>query len=166
MKSSLHPGAKWVFRLRVYIYFVIFFLFILFSSLSIFLNLEISFSLWLISFLVIAILIGEIFARLSYRFWTYDFGSDSLRIERGIIWRRSSNIPYERIQNVDIHRGVFARMLGFSTVIVQTAGYSGGYGYNRTGISAEGTLPAIALDDAEKIRDFLIKKIGHKGKGM
>jgi len=163
MKNSLHLGAKWLFRLRVYISFIIFLIFILFGSFGIVFDFGINLFLLLIIYLFMVILISEAFARLTYRFWNYEFGPDSLRIERGIIWKRYSNIPYERVQNVDIHRGIIARIFGFSTVMVQTAGYSGSYNYK--GLS-EGMLPAIAVDDAEKIRDFLVKKIGHKGKGM
>ncbi|MDP3987240.1 MAG: PH domain-containing protein [Nanoarchaeota archaeon] len=98
------------------------------------------------------IIVGEIYARMAYNRWFYEFNEDGLKIERGIIWKRYSNVPYERIQNVDVHRGILARMLGFSSVMIQTAGYS-------ARAVSEGNIPAISVDGAEKIRAFIMKKI-------
>jgi len=97
---------------------------------------------------------------MAYNRWFYEFTPTNLKLERGIIWKRYSNIPYERVQNIDIHRGILARILGFSTVDIQTAGFhmvSSG----RRGMS-EGHIPALSIDNAEKIREFLMKKIGRK----
>jgi len=69
-----------------------------------------------------------------------------------VFWKRYSNIPYERIQNVDVHRGIIARTFGFSSVMIQTAGFSGPAG-------AEGNIPAVEMKHAEEIRNFVMKKI-------
>jgi putative membrane protein len=102
---------------------------------------------------------------MAYKRWFYEFGINSLKIESGIITKRYSNIPYGRIQNVDVFRGIIARMLGFSSVSIQTAGYSmmGKHGK----INAEGSLPAVSVEEAEKIRELLMRKISSKkGQGM
>ncbi len=113
----------------------------------------------LIIFIIIfTIVASEIYARLAYKNWKYEFTPTNLKIERGIIWKRYSNIPYERVQNVDIYRGILARILRFSSVMIQTAGYSVGYGRHGR-VRPEGYLPAVGMEEAEKIRNFLIKKI-------
>ena len=89
---------------------------------------------------------------MSYNRWFYEFNDDCLKLERGIIWKRYSNVPYERIQNVDIHRGIIARMFGFSSLMIQTAGYS-------AKANAEGYIPAVEISQAEQIRTFVMKKI-------
>ena len=43
-----------------------------------------------------------------------------------MIWKRYVTIPYDRIQNVDIYRGVLARLLGLSDLNIQTAGTTSG----------------------------------------
>jgi len=74
-----------------------------------------------------------------------------------------SNISYERIQNVDITRGILARMLGFSSVNIQTAGYS----YTPRGrVASEGYLPAVDMAEAEKIREFVMKKVTKRGRSQ
>ena len=92
---------------------------------------------------------------MAYKRWFYEFTKEGLKLERGIIWKRYSNIPYERIQNVDVHRGIIARTFGFSSVIIHTAGYSGQ-------AVAEGNIPAVSVQEAEKLRTFVMNKITKK----
>jgi len=162
--NQLHPGAVWQFRIYGYI---------LFSFLGIFLGQFVAVPLAMLlvilagfseeSIIIIGILsviisiifviiASEVYARMSYARWFYEFTDDRLKTERGIIWKRYSNIPYERIQNVDIHRGIIARMLGFSSFMIQTAGYS-------AQPQSEGNIPAIEMNQAEKLRGFIMKKI-------
>jgi len=164
--KQLHKGAKWVFRFRTYfsLLFILIFLgsFILpmimvnstkltNSSLKIYLILGLA--------IVITILIGEIYSRLAYKNWKYELTSNELKLERGIIWKKYSAIPFERVQNIDIQRGILARIIGFSTLNIQTAGYH--YAGN-AGTISEGYIPAVSVEEAEKIRDFLVKKIGKR----
>lgn len=170
-KNKLHPGAKWLFRFRV-IWIIIFatiFLGFVSSSFIIRFFLTKTGLLssiligWLVTFLIL-LAIGEIWVRLYYNNWLFKFDKNNLKLERGVIWKRYSNVPYDRVQNVDIHRGVLARLLGFSSIYVQTAGYSS---YGRHGLrKAEGYIPAVSVTSAEKIRDFLMKKIKKGSKGL
>ena len=171
--EKLHPGAKWIFRISGYFSFfivlmifgwflfpVIGFLGFLFSQNS---SSQIIFTIifGLVIYIVAIIVLAEIYAKMAYKRWLYEFTPNSLKLERGIIWKKYSNIPYERVQNVDITRGILARLLGFSTLDIQTAGFSGGYG--RRGMPrSEGHIPAVSTQAAEKIREFLMKKITHK----
>jgi len=165
-KSKLHPGAKWSFRLAAYLGIIFPMLFILFFLTGLIGEIS-SFGVVLIVIiigLILAVIFGEIFARMAYNRWFYEFTPDALRIEKGIIWKRYKSIPYERVQNVDIHRGILARILGFSTLDIQTAGY-GGFGGRGGRPRAEGHIPAVTPEAAEKIREFLIKKIKGKKSG-
>ena len=81
-------------------------------------------------YILVTIIIAEIYARMSYNRWFYSFTEDGLRLERGII----------------------ARILGFSSVMIQTAGYSGTY-------HSEGYIPAVNINEAEKIRELVLRKI-------
>jgi membrane protein YdbS with pleckstrin-like domain len=168
--EKLHPGARWVFRLHALILVVILSIFIgwfvvpvLVILFTILLgdpsSLFVPIILGLFLYLILIVLLVEIYARMSYNRWFYEFNKEGLKLERGIIWKRYSNVPYSRIQNVDVHRGILARMIGFSSVMIQTAGFSGPYG------RAEGNLPAVSMEGAEKIRDFLMKKITSRRKG-
>jgi membrane protein YdbS with pleckstrin-like domain len=169
--EKLHPGAKWLFRLRVYSFlfgllWILFFLFVgsfgkdtgapIFDIIGYII-------VFLIPLIAVLIIIGEIYARLSYRFWGYEFTKDELKIEKGIIWKTYKSIPYGRVQNIDIKRGVIARILGFSTIEIQTAGYSAIQTNGRSyGAHSEGYLPAVSIEEGEKIRSNLVKRIGKR----
>lgn len=170
--KQLHPGAKWFFRINGYWAFLFLALIFGWMIVPIFLaifkaNLGTAFitiiSVFLLYILAVIIL-GEVYARMAYNRWFYEFTPNQLRLERGIIWKRYSNVAYERIQNVDITRGIIARIIGFSTVNIQTAGYSAPAGKSFAA-HAEGYIPAVSKQEAEQIREFVIKKISaSKGK--
>lgn len=173
MKKQLHPGAKWLFRVRGFfggLVFLWIFGWFLFSFLAIIFKQGASVSpvtffgsitSLIIVYLIIIVIIAEIYARMSYTRWFYEFSEDNLKLERGIIWKRYSNVPYERVQNVDIRRGIIARLSGFSEVYIQTAGYGAA---PKGGAFAEGYIPAMNIEEAEHIRDFLMKKISKRGR--
>ncbi|MBU3924094.1 MAG: PH domain-containing protein [Nanoarchaeota archaeon] len=176
--EKLHVGARWLFRFRSYFVLIFVGLFLIPFFVQFFMvgsmisggseNISALFVSFIISFfmgLIFIFVAGEIYARLSYNNWAYEFTPTNLKVERGIIWKRYSNVPYERVQNVDIHRGILARMNGFSSVLIQTAGMS--YSPRGGGIGAEGYLPAVTPHKAEEIREFLMKKISKThGQGM
>ena len=162
--NQLHPGARWQFRISGYLLFGILGIFlgiwiiaplvgILLSLVGIPSSSVVAIVLFsIISYIVFVVVASEIYAQMSYNRWFYEFTDEGLRLERGIIWKRYSNVPYERIQNVDVHRGIIARIFGFSSVLIQTAGYS-------THPYAEGYIPALDVNQAEQIRSFVMKKI-------
>jgi membrane protein YdbS with pleckstrin-like domain len=165
MMNKLHPGVKVSWRISAYIGFVIFAFFLVISIFAVLLAIGFGFYKILITFIVLLILwiiFIEVWIQLSYDRWLYEFTKNNLKIERGVIFKRYSNIPYQRVQNVDIRRGIIARILGFSSVMIQTAGYS--YG-GRQGLGSEGYIPAVSKEEAEKIRDFVMKKISKKSSG-
>lgn len=175
MKQQLDPKAVWLF-------FVSFILrwFTVLLFLGIWLSAilggitgrsgELSFGflnwLWFIipGFLVLAFL----WAKLTYRFYRYELTNDGFRKELGVIWKKYVTIPYDRIQNVDIYRGVVARILGLSDLHIQTAGASAVVGrYGTVGIGAEGRLPGLSRETAEQLRDELVRRAkGSKNQGL
>ena len=125
VKRELHPGAKWLFRVNAF--FTLVFLLVFFGiwfgiMIATFLSAWgvsspfVTFFMYIFLLIIVFIILIEVYARCSYRFWRYEFTNDQLRIERGIIWKRYSNVPYQRVQNVDITRGIIARLCGFSSV--------------------------------------------------
>ncbi len=110
--------------------------------------------IYLIIELVVILGLSWLFAWLGYINYRYELGERGFQKEYGIIWKRYVTIPYTRIQNVDIHRGVFARMLGLSDLMIQTAGHAG----NQTALS-EGRLPAVSKEEAVTLRDELVRRL-------
>lgn len=109
---------------------------------------------------IVIVILGIIFsfgwAYLQYHFYRYELTERAFKKEYGVIWKKYVSIPYTRIQNVDIYRGLLARILGVSDLNIQTAGMSMG---GRYGAFSEGRLPALSKKEAEQIRELLLNKI-------
>jgi len=167
LKNKLHPAAKTVFAIQSFFGFLLLF-FILFAWLIPVLALAIKvggglsyFFTVIVIFLVLIIPLSIGWAYLTYINFSYEFIKTGLKIEKGVIWKRYSNIPYQRIQNVIVSRGILARILGFSTLILETAGMSGQHA------RPEGVLPAIEIKNAEKISNDLMNMIDRRrGQGL
>ncbi len=82
------------------------------------------------------------------------FGSIAYTLtEKEIVWRRgvwfknTGIVPYDRITNVDIAQGPLSRSLGIAALKVQTAGYSG---QQKAEIRLEGVI------EFEELREFIM----------
>ena len=162
--KQLHPRAVWLFFISSLFRWFFIFLFFgvwLIGTLSEFSeNIGImSYVGWLLIIVFVLIVLLYIWAKLSYRFYRYELTENGFRKELGVITKKYVTIPYDRIQNVDIYRGILARLLGLSDLNIQTAGASAQV--SRSGVfgaSAEGRLPALSFGDAEQLRDELIRR--------
>ena len=169
--QNLNPKVIWIFFFQFIIggvfllFFLIMFLAPLFATQMADKAVSQYFMIFKISLIFALYLIFcYIWAKLTYRFWLYDITKDAYKIEQGVIWKRYVSIPYERIQNIDIHRGVIARLLGLSELRIQTAGFGGAQG--KWGGFSEGRLPGIDKEKAEQLREQLISKVKGKKQGL
>lgn len=85
-------------------------------------------------------------AVLDARSYAFVLRDDVFYKESGIITKKFTSIPYDRIQNVDLERDIFDRILGLSKVRIETAG----------SLALEGSLPGVGMSDAERLRDDLL----------
>ncbi len=157
--NQLHPRAVWLFFISFFLRFLVFFVFISFQIIM--LSMETKsyavYLFWLFVIMLFGTAVAFIWAKLSYRFYKYELTENGFRKELGVVYKKYVTIPYDRIQNVDIYRGIVARLLGLSDLNVQTAGASmqmSQYGSITGG--AEGRLPGLSKEEAEKLRDELI----------
>ncbi len=171
--KQLDPKAVWLFFFsRVVITPIMFVIFFTMASLSfgyvgILYGGNFDFSI-LILLVVILLLLSIVFnffwSTLIYKNYKYELRADGFRKEHGVISKKYVTIPYERIQNVDIYRGLLSRILGLSDLNIQTAGMSttvGSYGGG-----SEGRLPALDPKVAEELRDELVARARGKSQGL
>jgi membrane protein YdbS with pleckstrin-like domain len=83
------------------------------------------------------------------RSWRYRFGDDALEVHYGVWWRTLAAVPYQRIQQVEVEHGPLQRRYGVVSLALRTAS-----------ATSLGTLPGIAVDDAETIRRVLLQRAG------
>ncbi|KAB1188984.1 MULTISPECIES: PH domain-containing protein [Haloferax] len=93
----------------------------------------------LVGFAVLAIA-GYEFAY--FQRFEYELTTDTLDIRSGVFSRRNREIPYRRIQNVDISRNVAQRLVGLAAVDLETAGGGG----------TEGSLRFVTYEEALRIQ--------------
>lgn len=84
-------------------------------------------------------------AILRYRIWRYEIRGDELYLERGVITRVKTVVPYVRIQHVDSRRGPIERLLTLATTVVYTAGSRG----------ADVRVPGLTPVRSEALQDDL-----------
>jgi len=79
------------------------------------------------------------------RRFSYEVTPDTFDIVSGVLSRRSREIPYERVQNVDISQNVLQRALGVAELRIETAG----------GSSSEAALRYVSREEAARLQELL-----------
>lgn len=71
------------------------------------------------------VVIGTLFAYISWKRLTYTIGEADIRVESGVLSRSARSVPYERIQDVSLEQKLLPRLLGLVAVKFET-GAGGG----------------------------------------
>ena len=79
-----------------------------------------------------------------YAAWGYLEREDDLLVRRGVLVRRSSVVPYGRMQYVDVTAGPLARRYGLATVTLHTAA-----------AASDAFVPGLLAAEASRLRDRL-----------
>jgi uncharacterized membrane protein YdbT with pleckstrin-like domain len=112
------------------------------------------------SVMLLALVVTRIWAQLYWINYDFEILEDKIVINSGVITKRKVSIPYERIQNINVVKGVFERMFGVFNIDIETAGNSASSGYSlwgRRGRRAEGVLEGIILP--KPIEDYIWQQI-------
>jgi uncharacterized protein len=83
---------------------------------------------------------------LYYESMWYELREDEINWKRGVWFRTTGIVPYNRITNLDVRQGPFMRALGISNLALQTAGYSG---------QAVPEILIEAVEHAEELRECI-----------
>lgn len=88
------------------------------------------------------------------RWWFFRFriAEDRIHIREGVLKRTALDIPFDRVQGINVNRRLVERVVGLVTVVIDTPGT----------IAAEGQLPSV---DPE-VADRLLRRVeAHRGSG-
>lgn len=86
------------------------------------------------------------------RYWAsfgFRVGEEAVEVVHGVLVRTLSVVPYRRIQQIDVRRGVVERRLGLATLVLRTAA-----------ATTDATIPGLALEDADELRALLLTRAG------
>ena len=92
-----------------------------------------------------ALALGAAYVAVKYRVWRFDVRKDDLYLERGVLTRVNTVVPFVRVQHVDTQRGPVERTLGLASVVVYTAGSRG----------ADVTIPGLTPERADDLQEQL-----------
>jgi len=96
---------------------------------------------------VMSVIFGIVMPKLRYRAWRYRLGTYAIALERGVVVKRTTCVPYHRVQHIDVSAGITDRALGITSLKLHTA--------------ASGTdaiLPALTVETAETVRQFVLQR--------
>lgn len=114
-------------------------------------------------FITLAIGIPIIFILIFTTYWIpkfystiiYKLDEEEMEWRRGVWFKNTGIIPYNRITNVDIAQGPISRMLKIGSLKIQTAGYSNpNQGW---GTSSEITIDGV--EEFEELRHIIMDKV-------
>ncbi|MFR9726606.1 PH domain-containing protein [Streptomyces sp. MS19] len=80
----------------------------------------------------------------NWRSWCYQERDDDLLIQRGVLWRQLTVVPYGRMQLVEVTSGPLERRFGLARLQLHTAA-----------AATDATVPGLAPAEAERLRDRL-----------
>ncbi len=156
-KQVFSEAAKHIiFGILIIIFTAIFLLFLK-SSFNSFVIL-----IYLGSFIFISI-ISLVYNLLYLNALSYSITNLEFRLKGGIISRFEKVLPYSKIQHLVITRSFMQKLMGLSTVVIQTAGSNMGFNYannrNQDPFAGSPRIPGLDKDDAEKLRDYIIAQV-------
>jgi membrane protein YdbS with pleckstrin-like domain len=79
-----------------------------------------------------------------YRSWRYAERDEDLLVQRGLLVRKVTVVPYGRMQFIDLTAGPVDRIFGLATVQLHTAA-----------AATDARVPGLARPEAERLRDRL-----------
>ncbi len=82
-----------------------------------------------------------------YRTMIYQAGESEISWRRGVWFRQTGIVPYNRITNIDIIQGPLMRFFGISSLRIQTAGYSA---------QARAEILLHGIEQPEPLRDQIL----------
>jgi putative membrane protein len=108
---------------------------------------------WLVAAALVAVPIAVVYGLMSWWFTRYAIVDDDLRVETGLVFRRSRVVDLERLQSVDIVQQLVPRILGLAELRLEVAG----------GSSTEAPLAYLSVPDAHALRAELLARRGRPG---
>lgn len=91
-------------------------------------------------------------AVLRWWFFRYRIAEDRILIQEGVVNRTALDIPFDRIQGINVNRRLVERVVGLVTVVIDTPGTQ----------AAEGHLPSVRPEVADQV---LGRVEAHRGPG-
>lgn len=101
-----------------------------------------------VALLVVGFVIGLVIALLAWRRTQYGVGEESVFLHKGILFRQQRHVRLDRVQAVEVTQPLMARIFGFASVKVESAG----------GAGSNLQLAFLTEPDAQHLRNELLAR--------
>ncbi len=101
---------------------------------------------------IVLLCIVVLFAIKRYQSKGYALRERDIVYKSGWLWRKSTVVPFNRIQHTEIDQGPIERMYSLSSLKVYTAG----------GSSSDLKIPGLLPETAHKLKDYIQLKVGYE----
>ncbi len=108
---------------------------------------------WLLVGILVSIPVALVYGYLSWRFTHFRVSDEDLRLETGVLFRRSRRVRLDRLQAVDVVRPLVARALGLAELRLEVAG----------GNASEAPLAYLSEASAQQLRAELLARAAGLG---
>jgi hypothetical protein len=106
--------------------------------------------------LVLAVILSVVFwIPRYYESIRYLLDESEVEWRRGVWFRNTGVVPYNRITNVDTSQGPLSRSLDIASLKIQTAGYSG----QASGLGKPSEISINGIQDFEGLREQILNKV-------
>lgn len=103
---------------------------------------------WTLASLPAGFVLGAAAGWVSWLFTRYVIDDEEIRVERGVLFKSSRRIPFERLQSVDINEPLVARLVGLSELTIEMAG----------GSDSRTRLRFLTLAESRRLRRLLLER--------
>jgi membrane protein YdbS with pleckstrin-like domain len=92
-----------------------------------------------------------------YNTMIYQFTDTEIEWRRGVWFKKTGIVPYNRITNVDVEQGPLSRRLGIASLKIQTAGYSA-----PSGAGGVPEMKIVGVEQFEELRNIIMAHVRGK----
>ena len=96
----------------------------------------------LLVFLGVGLLLIAVISILQWACFRFRIAEDRLLIRKGVLKKTALDLPFDRVQGINVERSLVDRAIGLVTVILDTSG----------SVQAEGKLPSVRRELADHLR--------------
>ena len=107
-----------------------------------------------VALLIISLLVTVVWNSLYYKSIVYHLNDTEMTWKRGVWFRQTGIVPYNRITNVDIVQGPLMRIFRISNLRIQTAGYSA---------QNVAEIRIIGIEEPEPLRELIMDFVRSRG---
>ncbi|MHC4792031.1 MAG: PH domain-containing protein [Planctomycetota bacterium] len=111
----------------------------------------VAFSLCIVGWLILASLF-LLWIPAFYKSLEYVIDSDSVKMNKGVFWKKRVTVPFTKITNLDVTQGPVQRAFDIGTIHVQTAGAGGPEG-------ARAELKLLGVRDLDQVKDTIMERV-------